>query len=139
MENDSLIKQALNNCMLDLIESYHSCTGLTGRHLFQTVMEATTTMPGEQFKLTRIRYYLSARIHDDVEQTGDLDYFWPLKYKVSLRPELYRIPHLRRVEPVLKVSTSTQTGLSIDNMDKSLLTIPNIDFELKWVVNNPNI
>ena len=77
-------------------------------------------------------------MNEKLDQNGELDWFWPLKYKIPLRPEAYRIPALRRPEKVLMTGQSTQTPISVADAQNQLLEFQNRTYELRWVL-APNL
>ena len=134
LEHHSTAKLALENAMLDLVDHFHQCSGITARQVYQIVLACTITLPGDTFQLNRHRYYLSIRLNESVNQEGCLDWFWPLKYQIPLRPQAYRIPSLRRPEKILVSGKHTQTPLStVDTQNKTLDLQPS-DLELRWVM-----
>ena len=95
---------------------------------------ATITLPGDTFQLNRHRYYLAARLNEEPNPEGELDWFWPLKYQLSLRPSAYRIPPLRRPEKSLVAGNSTQTPISMADAQNSLIEVQHPGIELRWVL-----
>lgn len=134
LEFHSTARLATENAMLDMVDHFHTCSGITARQAYQMVIECTITLPGDTFSLNRIRYYLSWRLNEKLDQEGCLDWFWPLKYQLPLRPEAYRIPPLRRLEKKFQTGATTQTPLSIADVEQKLLEFQNKTYELRWVL-----
>ena len=134
LEHHSIAKKALENAMLDFVDHFHQCSGITARQVYDTVISATITLPGDTFQLNRHRYYLAARLNEEPNPQGDLDWFWPLKYQMSLRPSAYRIPPLRRPEKTLVAGNFTQTQISMADAQNSLTEFQQPQLELRWVL-----
>ena len=134
LEYHSTARLATENAMLDMVDHFHTCSGITARQVYQMVIECTMTIPGDTFSLNRIRYYLSWRLNEKLDQEGVLDWFWPLKYQIPLRPEAYRIPPLRRMEKKFQTGVTTQTPISIADAENQLLEFQNKTYELRWVL-----
>ena len=137
LEFHSPAKLAMENAMLDLVDHFHTCSGITARQVYQIILACTLTLPGDTFQLNRHRYYLSIRLNESVKKEGSLDWFWPLKYQIPLRPQAYRIPPLRRPEKILVSGKHTQTPISIADAQNKLLEFQTPDYELRWVM-KPN-
>ena len=134
LEHHSIAKKALENAMLDFVDLFHQCSGLTARQVYDTIVSATITLPGDTFQLNRHRFYLSSRLNEQFQPEGDLDWWWPLKYQIPLRPSAYRIPPLRRPEKTLVMGVNTQTPISMADAQNTLLAFQNPQYELRWVL-----
>ena len=134
LEFHSTARLATENAMLDLVDHFHTFSGVTARQAYQMVVECTITLPGDTFSLNRVRYYLSWRLNEKLDQEGCLDWFWPLKYQLPLRPEAYRIPPIRRLEKKFQTGAATQTPLSTADVEQKLLEFQNKTYELRWVL-----
>ena len=137
LEHHSTAKMALENAMLDMVDHFHQCSGITARQVYQIVIACTITLPGDTFQLNRLRYYLSIRLNENGQKEGSLEWFWPLKYQIPLRPQAYRIPPLRRPEKILVTGKHTQTPISIADAQNKLLEFQTPAYELRWVM-KPN-
>ena len=137
LEHHSTAKLALENAMLDMVDAFHQCSGITARQVYQIILACTITLPGDTFQLNRHRYYLSIRLNESVNPEGTLEWFWPLKYQIPLRPQAYRIPPLRRPEKTLVTGIHTQTPLSIADAQNKLAASQTPTYELRWVM-KPN-
>ena len=137
LEHHSAAKLAIQNGMLDMVDGFHQCSGITARQVYQIVIASTITLPGDTFQLNRQRYYLSIRLNESVKDEGTLEWFWPLKYQIPLRPQAYRIPPLRRPEKILVSGEHTQTPLSAVDAPTKLLDLQSRNIELCWVL-KPN-
>lgn len=49
LEHHSTVKLALENAMLDLVDHFHQCSGITARQVYQIVLASTITLPGDTF------------------------------------------------------------------------------------------
>ena len=56
LEHHSTVKLALENAMLDMVDHFHQCSGITARQVYQIVLASTITLPGDTFQLNR-HYY----------------------------------------------------------------------------------
>lgn len=134
LEHHSTAKLAIENSMLDMVDHFHQCSGITARQVYQIVLACTITLPGDTFQLNRHRYYLSIRLNESINQEGSLEWFWPLKYQIPLRPQAYRIPPLRRPEKILVTGKFSQTPLSMADAQNKLTEIQTPAVELRWVM-----
>lgn len=136
LEHHSTAKLAIENAMLDMVDHFHQCSGITARQVYQIILACTITLPGDTFQLNRHRYYLSIRLNESTNPEGSLEWFWPLKYQIPLRPQAYRIPPLRRPEKVLVTGKHSQTSLTIADAQNKLIEFQQPALELRWVLKN---
>lgn len=129
LEIDSTASFAIMNAMVDMVKSFHQCSGINGRSIVKAVIECSITLPGDVTVLMKTRFYLSARLNEDWFQENNGGAAWPLVQNVKLRPDE---PPAPKKQLIATASTPTQTELSMAEIDNiTLASDPRL--RLRWV------
>ena len=130
LETDSTPALAIDKAIVNIAKEYNSHDGITARRAVVYILEATTLIPGVfNLEMLQVRQRLQDYLHGP--QHCKNFKFQTLEYKISLAPEVYRSPSIRKTSA--KVSKGTQTEI-LNPTQGELLNFNNPQYTLEWVL-----
>ena len=134
IEIDSTPFMALDKAITNIVKAYNASDKITARTAVLFIMEATSLIPGVfNIDMLRERQLLQDFLHG--AQHFKNFKLQTLEYTITLAPEIYRTPSVRKA--CNKKDKACQTDI-MDPSQGQLLSFNNAEYSLEWVLKSKN-